>query len=158
MASWTKAITDPLKAASDLAQGMLDLRDLTKLGSVVVKLNAEILAAQRGALTAQQNEADMAEEIRALKAEVAAFNDWETEKKRYELKEIKGFWKATVYALKEGVEPVETPHYICPDCYQGRQKRILQECHHGSAQGLTCNHCGWVTGLQGQPPPPQRRR
>lgn len=49
MASWTKAITDPLNAASDLAQGLMSLRDITKLGGVVVQLNAQIIAAQRGA-------------------------------------------------------------------------------------------------------------
>ena len=90
LASWTKAITDPLKAASDLAQGMLDLRDTVKLGSLVIKLNAEILSAQRGALAASQSEAEMAEEARALKTKIASFEDWERQKERYELKRIKG--------------------------------------------------------------------
>jgi hypothetical protein len=144
MASWTKAITDPLNAASDLAQGMMKLRDLTQLGGVVVKLNAEILAAQRGALTAQQNEAAMAEEIRELKAEIIRFEEWEAQKQRYELKE-QGEAKVLAYSLKEGMEPAELPHSICPDCYQQRKRSILQTESYdiGRARALVCQGCGW---------------
>lgn len=152
MASWTKAITDPLKAASDLAQGMLDLRDTVKLGSLVIKLNAEILSAQRGALAASQSEAEMAEEARALKTKIASFEDWERQKERYELKRIKGYWELLVYELKDGVNSPEEKHYACPDCYTNRKKSILQNHAQGSGQGLICRQCGWKGWLQGRPP------
>jgi hypothetical protein len=144
MASWTKAITDPLKAASDLAQGMMELRDLTKLGGIVVKLNAEIVAAQRGALTAQQNEAELAEEVRALKAEIVRFEDWEAQKQRYVLKK-QGDSAVLAYSLKEGIDPAEEPHSICPDCYQQRKPSILQTESYdiGRAQALVCQACEW---------------
>jgi hypothetical protein len=144
MASWTKAITGPLNAASELAQGMMKLRDLTQLGGVVVKLNAEIMSAQRGALTAQQNEAAMAEEIRELKAEIIRFETWDRDKQRYELKEH-GEGRAKAYALKENVEPPELPHSICPDCYQQRKPSILQTESYdiGRARALVCQVCGW---------------
>jgi hypothetical protein len=152
MASWTTAITDPLKAAYDLAQGMLDLRDTVKLGGLVIQLNAQILAAQRGALAASQSEAEMAEEIRSLKTKIAGFEDWDRQKERYELKEIEGFWKLLVYELKDGVNPPEQKHYACPDCYQNRKKSILQQHNEGSGSGLICRQCGWKGWLQGRPP------
>lgn len=124
MASWVKAITDPLKAAGDLAQGMMDLRDTVKLGSLVIKLNAEILAAQRGALAASQSEAEMAEEIRSLKAQIIGFEAWETEKQRYELQQRAP--GAHVYALKPSMAAGEPIHLICATCYQNRKKSILQ--------------------------------
>lgn len=141
MASWTKAITDPLKAASDLAQGMMDLRDTVKLGSVVIKLNAEILAAQRGALAASQSEAEMVEEIRALKAQVVSFETWETEKKRYQLHELPP--GVFVYTLKQDMAGDEPMHHICQTCYQHGKKSILHATeptngmHH-----LNCKACG----------------
>jgi ribosomal protein S9 len=151
MASWTKAITDPLKAASDIAQGMIDLRDTVKLGGLVIKLNAEILAAQRGALAASHSEAEMAEEVRALKAEIARFDTWERDKQRYELKEH-GSNRAKAYALKEGVEPAETAHSACPDCYQQRQISIVQEIRKvpGMSVALECHVCGWEAYTEGQ--------
>jgi hypothetical protein len=124
MTSWVKAVTDPLKAAGDLAQGLMDLRDITKLGGVVVKLNAEIIAAQRGALTAQQNEATMAEEIRGLKAKIVGLETWETEKQRYELQQRPP--GAFVYALKSGMTNGEPSHDLCQTCYQRGKKSILQ--------------------------------
>lgn len=161
MAEWIKAVTDPLKAASDLAQGLMDLRDITKLGSVVIKLNAEIIAAQRGALTAQQNEATMAEEIRGLKAKIVSFEDWDRKKERYELKEH-GERKALAYALKEGVQPTEQAHSICPDCYEKRERTIVQEerYEHGRSAALVCNVCGWkgYTWGHAPSPAPSRRR
>jgi hypothetical protein len=147
MANWTKAITDPLDAASDIAKGMLDLRDTVKLGSLVIKLNAEIIAAQRGTLTASKSEAQMAEEIGTLKAEIARFETWDSDKQRYELKlhGEDGSGGALAYALKEGVQPPEHPHSICPDCYEQRKRSILQTEHYdgGRAIALVCQACYW---------------
>lgn len=149
MASWVQAVTDPLKAAGDLAQGLMDLRDITKLGGVVVKLNAEIIAAQRGALTAQQNEAAMADEIRQLKAEIVRFEDWDSRKQRYELKDHGN--GVAAYALKEGVQPPEMAHSACPDCYEERKRTILQTESYdvGRAQALVCQVCGWQGFIRG---------
>lgn len=140
MASWTKAITDPLNAASDLAQGLMKLRDLTQLGGVVVKLNAEILAAQRGALTAQQNEATMAEEIRELKAQIVSFETWDTEKKRYQLQELPP--GVFVYTLKPEMAAGEPSHRICETCYQRGKKSILHAGEPGNGlQDFKCHEC-----------------
>ena len=131
MATWTKAITDPLNAASDLAQGLMSLRDITKLGGVVVQLNAQIIAAQRGALTAQQNETEMAEKIGELKKEIVGFETWNEEKQRYEFKNAVG--NALVYMLKKDARGTEPPHWVCAHCYGNRQAEVLQ--YEGIIQG-----------------------
>lgn len=140
MADWLKAVTDPLKAASDLAQGLMDLRDVTKLGGVVVKLNAEIISAQRGALSAQQNEATMAEKIRELEAKIVSFENWDAEQKRYELQKLPP--GVFVYALKADMAGSEPPHQICQTCYQRGKKSILQSDEPGNGiHHLTCTEC-----------------
>ena len=124
-----------------------------------VSRNEAVIDLQGQILTAQENYTTLLGKVRDLETKLAAFENWETQKQRYELKEVKGFHTATVYVLKEGVQPPELPHSICPDCYESRQKRILQACHSGGAQGLTCNECGWIAWLQGHPPAhnPKRR-
>lgn len=69
--SWADAIMSPLKAAGDVAKGLVDIRDTVKFGEAVIKLQGQILSAQQGALSAQSREAELGDEIRDLKARVA---------------------------------------------------------------------------------------
>lgn len=84
MGSWLDSIMSPLSAAGDTLQKLIETRDLIKFGDTFRKLLAEVLAAQRGALTAQANEAVLLERIRELEKEIGRFETWEREKQRYE--------------------------------------------------------------------------
>ena len=70
------------------------------------------------ALDARLDQQTMSDRVRELEAELLKFENWETEKQWYELKEV-GSGKF-VYALKELVETSEPPHMICPNCHQNR--------------------------------------
>ena len=60
-------ITSPLRVASDIASGLINLRDTIKFGEAVTNLLGQIAAAEQGALAAQQRETQMADEIRGLR-------------------------------------------------------------------------------------------
>jgi hypothetical protein len=60
----------PLNAAGQGIEKLIETRDLIKFGDELRKLHAEILAAQRGAMTAQTNEAGLLEQVRELKKRV----------------------------------------------------------------------------------------
>ena len=85
MANWLGAIMDPLKSAGEMAKELVDIRDTVKFGNAVVELQAQIMAAQQAAFSAQEREAAMAEEIRNLKTRMAELETWDTEKQRYQL-------------------------------------------------------------------------
>ena len=124
MASLIDSVTNPLKTAGETAQKLISLRDTAKFGDAIIELQAQIMAAQHGALAAQEREAAMAEEIRGLKTRMAELEAWDTEKQRYELTD---FGSGTfAYILKEGMESGEPPHRICAACYQKGHKSILQ--------------------------------
>jgi hypothetical protein len=149
-ASLLDTIKAPLDALVDLSQGLLKLRDLTKIGEIVVKFNNEIMATQRAAMAANTQQAAMAEEIGALKARVTELETWDREdKENYELKPLGQGVRA--YAIK-GAEPnSENAHSICPDCYQQSKKRILQQVTKtpGHADVLVCQTCGWEGYIYG---------
>ena len=128
----------------DAAKALKGMNDAVVRNEAVIDLQGKIL-------TAQEEFSALLEEVRSLKAKLTQFEDWETVKQRYELKEIKEFYSAAVYSLKEGVQPSEPMHYLCPDCYQHRKKSILQNCRSGSASGLECNQCMFRVWLQGRP-------
>jgi hypothetical protein len=120
-----------------MARGMKDMND-----SVV--RNEAVFAMTEKLLDAQQEYAALAQKVGELEAKLAAYETWEREKERYELKEH-GSRGALAYALKEGVQPSEPAHSICPDCYQSRKKSILQNERFatGAAEALICKVCGW---------------
>lgn len=142
MSAWIDAVTMPLKAASETAQSLVNVRDQIKLGDTIIKLQAQILSAQQGASAAQARELEMTEEIRSLKARVAQLETWKTEKERYRLDRLPP--GVFIYSLKEEKAGGEPPHSICQTCYQRGKKSILQatvtytDGHHR----LICHECG----------------
>ena len=124
MASLIDSITNPLKTAGETAQKLISLRDTAKFGDAIIELQAQIMAAQHGALAAQQREAAMAEEIRGLKTRMAELETWDAEKQRYELTD---FGSGTfAYLLKSDMSSGEPEHRLCTACYQKGHKSILQ--------------------------------
>jgi len=56
-----------------------------------------------------------------------AYEKWDSEATRYELKEIvTGIF---VYVLKPDHARTEPIHWLCPNCFQQRQKSILNKPH-----------------------------
>jgi hypothetical protein len=70
-----------LKTAFDVSQGLQKIHDAVARDRAVIELQKEILIAQ----AAQQA---LIERVRTLEAEIADFKTWESEKQRYELKDI----------------------------------------------------------------------
>ena len=141
MAGWIDAIMLSLNGAGDVAKGLVDIRDTVKFKDAVIKLQAQILSAQQGALAAHVRETQMAEEIRGLKAHVAEMEAWAVQKERYQLKELAP--GVFVYALKPGMEGGEPPHQICQTCYQRGKRAILHaDGQHKTAYHLSCRECG----------------
>jgi hypothetical protein len=141
MANFIDAITSPLKSAGDLVQGLVEVRDLVKLGELQVKLQAQIMSALQGATAAQTHELAMGDQIRELKARVVELETWDAEKKRYKLEKLPP--GVFVYSLKPELHDGEPPHQICERCYQGGKKSILhQDEQRNGVYNLICNTCG----------------
>src|SRR4051812_38889240 len=113
-----------LKSAYDLAKGLIDVRDATVLQGKVFELQRQILSAQESALAANNAQATLLEEISQLKAAIAGFEAWDTEKKRYQLTDFGGGTFA--YVLKPEAAAGEPAHRLCARCYGEGHKSILQ--------------------------------
>ncbi len=134
------SLTSSLKAAGDIANSMLKLRDAAAFQQKAIELNGEILNAQNSALAANAAQAALIEEKRALEKQIVEMKDWARQKERYGLKEIvRGVF---AYELKAGVEPPEPTHYVCTNCYEQGKKRILYR-QPGDARSVTldCPDC-----------------
>lgn len=123
-----------LKAAKDIAQAMIGLRDAAAFQSKMIEFQSAILDAQASAFSANEERSSLIERIRDLENEMADLKAWDKEARRYELTEVAA--RVFVYALKSNAQGSEPSHWICPSCYQKRQKSILQ--------GLNSQSFGWV--------------
>ncbi len=130
-------------AMFNAAKTLREIDNAVSRNEIAIDLQGQIL-------TAQEAYSTLLKKVDALEKDVARFETWETEKQRYELKE-QGHLKVPAYALKEGVQPAEPPHSICPDCYENAKKSILQTIHKrpGVAKVLICNACGWEAYAEG---------
>jgi hypothetical protein len=113
-----------LKAVGDSAKAMIAIHDAGVLRAKVVELNTQIATAQASALAALSDQFALLEHIHDLEKQVTEFEAWETEKQRYELKDLDS--GPTAYVLKPEARGSETPHWLCAACYQQRKKSILQ--------------------------------
>jgi hypothetical protein len=110
MSTWIDAITSPLKLASETIQGLVNVRDQIKIGDTVIKLQAQILAAQQGASAAQERETALLERIRELEKEVTDLKAWDAQKQRYQLAEVGA--GAFAYVVKSDAQGSEPEHLI----------------------------------------------
>jgi hypothetical protein len=143
MVSEVYAGLSAFKAMFDMAKGLKDINDAAIRNGAVIELQEQILSAQ-------QQQSELFELVRTLEAEVANFETWKTEKERYELKELAPHG-VYAYAIKESARGPEPKHWICPDCYENRQKSVLQQVTRvpGRADVRLCQRCGWEAYVLG---------
>lgn len=123
------------KAALDILKGVQSLQTETAKNQAVIEVQRHVIEAQHGLSVSLKR-------IDDLEAEIVRLKDWSAEKQRYELKDTgQG---SLAYHLKEGVEPPELQHWICPNCYQNGKKSILKHetLDIGRAETIVCHPCG----------------
>lgn len=109
------------KTMFDIAKSMKDMDDTVKRNAAVADLWEQIISAQTRYTAA-------VEQVDELKAQLTRFETWESEKTRYELKQL--YRGPFAYILKDGQENNEDPHALCTNCYQQRFKSPLQSSGH----------------------------
>jgi hypothetical protein len=114
-----------LQTAGEIAKGLIGLRDTAVIQGKVIELQSAILAAQGSALSAQSDQFSLIQKIRDLEEEIARVKAWEAEKEKYELIEVQP--RSFAYAIKANAQGTQPKHYICANCYEQGEKRILQQ-------------------------------
>src|SRR3954469_5745036 len=119
------AAVSSLKGASDIAKGLLSLHTMAEVQSKAIELNQSIIDAQHQIFAANAAQAQLVERVRHLEGQVAAMEDWNSEKQRYKM--VTAYGAVTAYAVHKSISNGETPHYLCANCFQGRKRSILAQ-------------------------------
>jgi len=136
------------KTMFDLAKALKDTDDAVKRNSAVADLWEQIF-------TAQSRYTAAVDRVTELEEKLASFETWNTEKDRYELKQLIRGAPTFAYALKTAAQPHETFHCICATCYQRRLKSILQFARsvpYTEQRILACPVCDTEVHVTGWPP------
>jgi hypothetical protein len=113
-----------IRAAIDLTKAIVGLRDQKLIATKMAEMNGLLGEALSKFVEAKQAQLAHLDEISTLKTEIKKFRDWEAEKQRYELKGVGH--GVTAYMLKPDVRGAESPHWLCPTCFENRKKSHLQ--------------------------------
>jgi hypothetical protein len=113
-----------IRSALDITKAMINLRDEEAFRNKSIELRGVVLDTLEKAIEAREEQSKQLDRIRELEAEVARLKAWEGEKQRYELKPIgRG---AVARVLKPDERGTETPHWLCPNCFEQSRKAYLQ--------------------------------
>lgn len=128
-----------LKIALDITKGLIGISNAVERNSKILDLQRALSDAYVGTIEAHERHAAAVQRIAELEAQIAGVKTWESEKQRYQLHNVWG--GATVYALKRDMASEEPAHWLCPQCYQGGKKSILQR---SMDDYYMCPGCGAV--------------
>lgn len=145
-----QSMMSSLKAATDVAKALFDLKTTADVQSKVIEIQSALLSAQSSALAATNAQFELQEKVRTLEAQLKNFDDWNDQKERYSLANP---WKgaAQVYALKKERAEGQQPHYLCANCFHARKRVILNPTNNNSFVYMVCPSCkgSSATGYRG---------
>lgn len=140
-------VLEGIKGAIDIAKGLKTAYDANKVLEVKTDLLERLLDVQGRTLSLQQEHATVINENQRLQTELANFVKWDDTASRYELFRVDT--GKFVYALKKSQDPQQPPHWLCPNCFDQRQKSILQVPKIGGT--YRCPRCGLELFIRGNP-------
>jgi Zn finger protein HypA/HybF involved in hydrogenase expression len=112
-----------IKGAADIAKGLLSIHTTTEIQAKVIELNQVLIDAQHQIFAANTAQSAMVERVRQLEGQIAAMENWNAEKQRYQL--ASPHTGAMVQALKKAMSNGEIAHYLCANCFQRGRKSVL---------------------------------
>jgi len=150
-----------LKAAKDIAQAMIGLRDTAAFQTKLMEFQSKIIDANNAVFAAQEERTTFLETISDLEKKVASLEAWEAEKQRYNLADIGN--GVLAYVLESEAGGSEPPHHLCANCFTKKHKSILQPetVMPGVWRVEVCHNCSavyWPHGGQRQTSPKPKKR
>jgi hypothetical protein len=142
----TAALTS-LKAAKDIAEAMVGIRDNVAFQTRLVEFQSKLIEANSAALAVQEERSALLDRIRELEKELGELKSLKAEMTRYRLEMLPP--GKYVRALKPDEVNEDPLHYACDVCFRRDRISILHndEPNYGIYH-LQCFECGnkWEVG------------
>lgn len=139
----TSDIADAIRAAQGLTAKLRELEGLANYGELLAAANAvqeKLTNALIGNAAAAEEKLFLLQRIRDLEQEKSAVDEWRAIANDYKLQAVTAGFFAYVY--KPEKEAGLPRHWACPQCYEKRQRSVLQT--RLSPPGYICPACNFV--------------
>lgn len=115
--------------------------DSAKRNAQLIEFQQALIQVQTSAYAAQVNNSSLLAHNQELEKEIVRLKDWSAEKQNYEVLEIASGIFA--YVAKDNVQPLESAHKFCANCFNKGTKTLLQQqrVEVGRQLSLVCNPC-----------------
>ena len=131
-----------LKGATDITKGIISVKSEADKTAIQLELNNKIIEAQQAIFDINEEREKLLNKVRLLEEQMSSFDSWKVEKERYILKSPWPGRPVRVYHLKKSHSNGEEPVWLCPNCFQNKQKYILNtNQNRGERVHLICSKC-----------------
>lgn len=137
---------ESLKIARDTVMGVKAFADEASANMMKVELSRHILDAQAGLLAAQQQLMEANQRVVEMKEELVRLKRWEEDSALYELADA---GQGTLAYRKRYPQGGEPRPWLCPNCFERREKAILQPRVASYSKMLHCPRCGADFNVKG---------
>lgn len=118
------AAVSSLRAAGDIAKGLISLHTMAEVQAKAIELNGKIIDAQHKIFEANAAQTALVDRVRELEGQIARMKDWDAQQERYQL--ARPYTGVPAYALKKAMSNGEAAHYLCANCFQSGKRSFLQ--------------------------------
>jgi hypothetical protein len=130
-----------VKTISDLTSLILKSKITDAVRENSIELQSAVIALQTAIVGIQAQNQELLNENNRLKQQLIDLKKWETDAAEYELKEVAP--GVFAYAFKSTPKSTSPPHWLCANCYEKKEKSILQQGRKSGPLGtpLDCPRC-----------------
>lgn len=122
------AVLEGIKVTTDIAKGLKSAYDSHTIAEAQAQVLEKLTNLRMDTLTLQDKTSEIIEKRDELARKLKEFEDWKATQEKYRLSELQR--GKFVYTPKELQNSSEPAHYLCTNCYDHREKSILQAAWH----------------------------
>ena len=135
------AALNSFKTIKNILKTLMDHKAFANHKELLIELQGAVISAQTDTLNFQSQNAVLIAKKGDLEKEIARLKAWDTERQRYEMKKVAP--QVFAYVIKKSMQGGEPVHWLCCNCYNNREKSVLQLSHKSvGGKVYECHKCG----------------
>lgn len=133
------AAATSLNVAKELIKTALGVVKDAAARDAIIKIQTEFLAINNSLLQAQISQQELINTKKELEQKLIDYEKWDADAPNYELLEVS--LGVRVYSEKSQKQGIYERVWHCPNCFENKQKRILQLKSRTMPWEYVCHHC-----------------
>ena len=134
----TFALTS-LNTAKELMKATFGVVKDSATRDAITEINMQMYSLTESLLKAQIEYQTLIDVKKELEQKLLSYENWDAEAPNYELLEVS--FGVHVYSEKSQQQRIYERVWLCPNCFENKQKRILQLQSRKMPWEYVCNHC-----------------